>query len=92
MEQDRRLELIDDAIQKVIHDNNITNKAPESHHNNDVQYQNALSHLLSVSQVSIITVAIHAYAKLVSNFILGYGVSQSCLKFYFNINGIYSIL
>ncbi|ESW35768.1 hypothetical protein PHAVU_001G262900 [Phaseolus vulgaris] len=54
MEQDRRLELIDDAIQKVIHDNNITNKAPESHHNNDVQYQNALSHLLSVSQFNVL--------------------------------------
>ena len=74
MEQHRRLEIIDNAIQKLIHDNNTnTDKVQESHHNNDVQYQNALSHLLSVSQVSIIRFVIRAYAKL-SNFILGYGV------------------
>ncbi|XP_027903557.1 uncharacterized protein LOC114163442 isoform X2 [Vigna unguiculata] len=55
MEQDRRLQLIDNAIQKLIHDTNTnTNKVQESHHNNDAQYQNALSHLLSVSQSNIL--------------------------------------
>lgn len=76
MEQDRRLQLIDNAIQKLIqddHDKN-NNKVRESHHNDDDRYQNALSHLLSVSQVSITRFATHAYAKLVSNFILGCGV------------------
>ncbi|KAG5040463.1 hypothetical protein HKD37_05G013195 [Glycine soja] len=49
MEQDRWFELIDHAIQKLVHDN--TNKVQESLHNNDAQYQHALSHLLSVSQL-----------------------------------------
>ncbi|KHN20347.1 hypothetical protein glysoja_027844 [Glycine soja] len=52
MEQDRRFELIDHAIQKLVHDN--TNKVQESLHNNDAQYQHALSHLLSVSQKCLI--------------------------------------
>ncbi|KAG5060583.1 hypothetical protein JHK85_001658 [Glycine max] len=52
MEQDRRFELIDHAIQKLVHDN--TNKVQESLHNNDVQYQHALSHLLSVSQLKML--------------------------------------
>lgn len=52
MEKDRRLELIDNAIQKLIHDNN-----HKDHDNNlkdhDAEYQLALSHLLSLStQVS----------------------------------------
>ncbi|CAJ1851222.1 unnamed protein product [Sphenostylis stenocarpa] len=51
MEQDRRLELIDNAIQKLILDNN---KVQGSHHTNDAQYQNALSHLLSVSQLNLL--------------------------------------
>ncbi|XP_047159405.1 uncharacterized protein LOC124829870 [Vigna umbellata] len=57
MEQDRRLQLIDNAIQKLIqddHDKNNTNKVRESHHNDDDRYQNALSHLLSVSQLNIL--------------------------------------
>ncbi|KAG4990017.1 hypothetical protein AAZX31_11G256500 [Glycine max] len=43
MEQDRRLELIDHAIQ-----------VQGSLHNNDAQYQNALSHLFSVSQLKML--------------------------------------
>lgn len=50
MEQDQRLELIDHAIQKLIHDNN--NKVQDSLHSHDDQYQHALSQLLSASQVS----------------------------------------
>ncbi|KAG4934670.1 hypothetical protein HKD37_18G049283 [Glycine soja] len=52
MEQDRRFELIDHAIQKLVHDN--TNKVQESLHNNDAQYQHPLSHLLSVSQLKML--------------------------------------
>ncbi|KAK7306386.1 hypothetical protein VNO77_44324 [Canavalia gladiata] len=59
MEQDRRLELIDHAIQKLIHDNR--NKVPESHNNHnhnlndhDAEYQRALSQLLSVSQLEMV--------------------------------------
>ncbi|CAK8567148.1 unnamed protein product [Lathyrus sativus] len=47
MEQDRRLKLIDLAIQKHIHDN---------YHNlkdHETQYQNTLSQLLSVSQLEL---------------------------------------
>ncbi|TKY47779.1 hypothetical protein E2542_SST29840 [Spatholobus suberectus] len=52
MEQDRRLELIDHAIQKLVHDN--TNKVQGSHHSHDAQYQHALSHVLSVSQLKML--------------------------------------
>ncbi|XP_061338745.1 uncharacterized protein LOC133285518 [Gastrolobium bilobum] len=56
MEQDRRVELIDLAIQKFIHDNRNNDKESQSHHNHnlsdhDAEYQLALSHLLSVSQL-----------------------------------------
>ncbi|RHN69222.1 hypothetical protein MtrunA17_Chr3g0122361 [Medicago truncatula] len=44
MEQDRRLELIDQAIQKHIHDNNHNLKDHET------EYKQTLSHLFSVSQ------------------------------------------
>ncbi|XP_020214731.1 uncharacterized protein LOC109798747 isoform X2 [Cajanus cajan] len=54
MEKDRRLELVDQAIQKLIHDN--TNKVHESlhSHDTDTQYQNALAQLLSVSQLKVL--------------------------------------
>nr|AFK36470.1 unknown [Lotus japonicus] len=47
MEQDRRLKLIDLAIQKLINDNKLQHKDP------DAEYQLALSHLLSVSQLEM---------------------------------------
>ncbi|KAK7387589.1 hypothetical protein VNO78_28500 [Psophocarpus tetragonolobus] len=50
MEQDRRLELIDHAIQKLIHDNN-KGSLSNSNSISDAQYQHALSHLLSLSQL-----------------------------------------
>jgi len=50
MEQDRRLELIDQAIQKHIH-----NKSDNNNNHNlkdhETEYQQTLSHLVSVSQV-----------------------------------------
>jgi len=76
MEQDRRLELIDHAIQ-----------VQGSLHNNDAQYQNALSHLFSVSQVRIIIVYLQfmhidiVMQKLVPNFILTYGVCLLYISF-----------
>ncbi|RDY11835.1 hypothetical protein CR513_03414, partial [Mucuna pruriens] len=53
MEQDRRLELIDHAIQKLIHDNT-NNNVQDSHHSYEAQYQHTLSHLLSVSQLKML--------------------------------------
>lgn len=49
MEQDRRLELIDQAIQKHIHNKSDNNNNNLKDH--ETEYQQALSHLLSVSQV-----------------------------------------
>lgn len=61
MEKDRRLELIDNAIQKLIHDNNDHDNNLKDH---DAQYQLALSHLLSLStQVSYHSILIKNLSK-----------------------------
>lgn len=53
MVTNQRLELIDHAIQKLIHDNN-NNKVQDSLHGHDDQYQHALSQLLSASQLKML--------------------------------------
>ncbi|KAJ1382075.1 hypothetical protein SESBI_44587 [Sesbania bispinosa] len=61
MEQDRRLELIDLAIQKLIQNKSDKVQDQGSHHNNNnhnlkdhgAEYQHALSHLLSVAQLEM---------------------------------------
>ncbi|XP_027337658.1 uncharacterized protein LOC113851391 isoform X2 [Abrus precatorius] len=55
MEQDRRLELIDHAIQKLILDNRDEVQGSQHNHNHhDAEYQLALAHLLSVSQLEML--------------------------------------
>ncbi|XP_004502281.1 uncharacterized protein [Cicer arietinum] len=56
MEQHRKLELIDLAIQKLIHNNSDNNNDNSNNHNlkdHEAEYQHALSHLLSVSQLEM---------------------------------------
>ena len=51
MEHDRKLELIDLAIQKLIKDNRDKGTYNCETNDDDAEYQLALSHLLSASQV-----------------------------------------